>query len=425
MKKTLMCCVLFIVITIPSLAQLPWGNITCPQVPSNLGSWYYSLTTTDDLINIVGSRSFNGSGNFDNGFEVLPCPADSHGTSWRYNKIISVENDVMFMCGGSSLAIPTSIIHKSINDGDTWENVHWSENQYLYSIKFWDQATGIAVGKNGLVLKTINGGVDWTPITPFTDSNILDVDCSDNGLVMTVDESGDIWKSEDYGISWTSIEAMAECSALHGLFIADNGIILAVGRIGTIIRSDDNGESFRDIGYEPSRAQFEAVYLSPNGIGLVVGDESTILLSTDHGINWSPMEMETNFEESFNDVVILSDNSAYLCGDRGFIAYNPELAPTSAVEPLNNTPSEFTLEQNYPNPFNPTTSIRYSIPVSSLVTITVYNALGQEVANLVNELQPAGTHMVNWNGNNMPTSIYFYKMQANDFSLIQKMSLVK
>jgi hypothetical protein len=92
-------------------------------------------------------------------------------------------------------------------------------------------------------------------------------------------------------------------------------------------------------------------------------------------------------------------------------------------------PTEFRLNQNYPNPFNPTTTIKYSIPKLSFVTIKIYNVLGREVATLVNEEKPAGNYEVDFNistFNHHPSSgVYFYQLKAGDFILAKKMILLK
>jgi len=88
-------------------------------------------------------------------------------------------------------------------------------------------------------------------------------------------------------------------------------------------------------------------------------------------------------------------------------------------------PSEFALEQNYPNPFNPVTVIHYSLPKESHVTLTVYNVLGQIVAILVNETEQMGYKSATFNGNNLPSGLYFYRLAAGTFSDTKKMMLVK
>ena len=88
-------------------------------------------------------------------------------------------------------------------------------------------------------------------------------------------------------------------------------------------------------------------------------------------------------------------------------------------------PTEFALYQNYPNPFNPSTKIKYSIPQESIVTIKVFDILGEEVATLLNEKQEAGTYDVDFDGRNLGSGIYLYKMEAETFSQIKKMLIIK
>ncbi len=85
----------------------------------------------------------------------------------------------------------------------------------------------------------------------------------------------------------------------------------------------------------------------------------------------------------------------------------------------------FTLNQNYPNPFNPATEIKYSIPSNSFVTLKVFNILGKEITTLVNGNKNAGAYTVNFEANNLPSGIYFYRITAGNYSAIKKMILLK
>jgi len=89
------------------------------------------------------------------------------------------------------------------------------------------------------------------------------------------------------------------------------------------------------------------------------------------------------------------------------------------------SPDSYNLAQNYPNPFNPTTSIRYSIPTRSNVTLKVYDILGNEVANLVNEEKDKGVYTVNFNAIGLSSGIYFYTLRADGFVQTKKMLLIK
>lgn len=88
-------------------------------------------------------------------------------------------------------------------------------------------------------------------------------------------------------------------------------------------------------------------------------------------------------------------------------------------------PESFDLYQNYPNPFNPSTNIKYSIPKSSLISIKVYDIIGNEIKTLVNEEKQIGTYELTWNAANLPSGVYFYRIQAGSFVETKKMILLK
>ena len=95
------------------------------------------------------------------------------------------------------------------------------------------------------------------------------------------------------------------------------------------------------------------------------------------------------------------------------------------VEDGLNSPQVFNLEQNYPNPFNPSTTIKYSIPKTSNVKLTLFNLLGEEVTTLVNEEKNAGNYTVEFNASSLPSGVYFYQLKARDFIQTRKMILIK
>jgi hypothetical protein len=94
-------------------------------------------------------------------------------------------------------------------------------------------------------------------------------------------------------------------------------------------------------------------------------------------------------------------------------------------EDKNQVIKTFSLNQNYPNPFNPVTKITYEIPKAGMVTLKVYNMLGQEIATLVNEIKSTGKYTVHFNGANLTSGIYIYKLTAEDYSSARKMILLK
>lgn len=90
-----------------------------------------------------------------------------------------------------------------------------------------------------------------------------------------------------------------------------------------------------------------------------------------------------------------------------------------------NIPSDFQLSQNYPNPFNPVTEIKYSIGKASNVSIKVYDVMGREVAELINDYKPSGNYSVDFNASNLASGVYYYRMISGNYSNTKKLLLMK
>ena len=99
--------------------------------------------------------------------------------------------------------------------------------------------------------------------------------------------------------------------------------------------------------------------------------------------------------------------------------------PLTSVRLNDISPIKFTLDQNYPNPFNPSTTIKYQVPVNGLVSLKVYNVVGQEVATLVNEVQAAAGYETSFDASQLSTGVYFYTLRAGNFVETKKMLLLK
>ena len=132
--------------------------------------------------------------------------------------------------------------------------------------------------------------------------------------------------------------------------------------------------------------------------------------------------LDTTNASDRNDTTLSSDGYTNLEMYLEYLIHNP----TVSVENNKNEISDkFELKQNYPNPFNPTTKISFSIPKATNVELSVFNILGQKVATLVNKELGAGSYKYNFDASNLTSGIYFYKLQANEYSSVKKMMLVK
>ncbi|MHB8853243.1 MAG: T9SS type A sorting domain-containing protein [Ignavibacteriaceae bacterium] len=247
---------------------------------------------------------------------------------------------------------------------------------------------------------------------------------TDFGVSLSTD-SGTSWIQVDSGLSTNTgtdyVYALAiypngaggtnffAAQGIHGLFLSTNN--------GTSWTSADSGLTSIDI-----------FSFAVNGTNLFVGTSgSGVSLSTNNGASWTSDStgLSNNWGYSDANALIVSGTNLFAGNDRG--VWRRPLAEmiTGVKEEQNNLPSNFALEQNYPNPFNPTTTINYSVSKTSMVTIKVYDILGNEVASLMNEEKPAGRYSVNFTASKLASGVYFYRMQAGSFVETKKLILLK
>lgn len=136
-----------------------------------------------------------------------------------------------------------------------------------------------------------------------------------------------------------------------------------------------------------------------------------------------------------NHLLHVGDKISYVRGilDMSFSEYKLEprknddfgSVTVSVYQVPNLVPQQYVLDQNYPNPFNPSTTISYSIPAASRVTLRIYNLLGQEIETLVDLRQNAGSYRVVFNASRLATGVYFYQLRTDQFVTVKKMLLLK
>jgi len=148
-----------------------------------------------------------------------------------------------------------------------------------------------------------------------------------------------------------------------------------------------------------------------------------------------PLKTLTDVTYKDNDVVI-GGKYYYRISTFDFAgnesAYSPEISAiiTKVNERGGGVPTAYALSQNYPNPFNPETTIKYELPASGHVRLSIYTALGQEVRRVVDYTQPAAYHQVVWDGcdnagNPMPSGLYFYRLETEKFTAVKKMVMMR
>ena len=155
-----------------------------------------------------------------------------------------------------------------------------------------------------------------------------------------------------------------------------------------------------------------------------------------HAISWGAIANTSIISDTIVEFraypeALNCQNQPEYCIDGDTLTFEiPIVVQVTSAEPEHFTPEEFVLHQNYPNPFNPVTTLRYDLPETGLVTITIYDMLGRQVKTLVNRTQDAGYKSVIWDATNdygkpVSAGIYLYQIQVGDYMQTKKMVLLK
>ena len=324
---------------------------------------------------------------------------------------------------------------------------------------YWDSSIGF--------WKTTNGGTTWTACnTGMGNKNILS--CAMNPKNPNVIIAGSsliyasstgpvsMYRSNDMGTTWSLIvsgipQASTDNNPIRCLSYSssDTNVVLAglflnaAALTGGMYLTINGGQTWvqKNSGIPQTQA-----YLARSCI--IAPGSSTefysgwdysgltnigVYRSTDAGNSW------TNFcgsvflntyavrglaERSTGNPTLYAGNAGSATANSGTGLYEYSWQ-ASGISGNNSIPDKYALSQNYPNPFNPVTVINYSIRNQGLVTIKIYDITGNEVTTLVNEYKQAGYYNVNFDGKNLSSGTYFYKITSNEFTATKKMVLLK
>lgn len=378
------------------------------------------------------------------------------GVNYSTIRAITVNNGSIYVGTDNGIYISTDngLVWNSLNNGPV------TNTTQVMAIAFKGTDILIATWGPG-VFRSTDNGLQWTNVT----NNMLQgglysiVVCSD-GSILTGTVGNGIFRSEDNGSSWTSV---ANFSPTWSMTI-NNTIIYAGTTNFGIQRSTTNGltwETFSD--GLPAGAIIRAVstisdkvfagttiygayYLSDStwlqisnglpddGLGqyqavlaftgndnlVFAGTTGGVYMSGNNGTLWQGINdglTETNIR-----ALAITDSLLFTGTSSGGIWYRPLSQLTTSVETSSeNNPKDFILYQNYPNPFNPSTKISFSIPEEEFVSLKIYNSLGEQVVELLNETKAAGNYSVSFDAGRFTSGVYVYRISAGRFSESKKM----
>ncbi|MBS1492037.1 MAG: T9SS type A sorting domain-containing protein [Bacteroidetes bacterium] len=277
--------------------------------------------------------------------------------------------------GGNTINILYHTI--DINNGDNGESFLFKD------LKFINPTTGflmlnesswwrLGTSYRSVILKTTNSGANWEEVSAFVHTRGFAFHIYENTAFASTEYG--LYKSTDMCQTWILAADLNSCTSIQ----------FTSAMTGFAAKNTD-------------------IYKTTNG-----------------GSNWVQQISNGNVTK----IAMYNSNLGYATGYAGTV-YFTDNGGNVGITPISNVVEGYKLSQNYPNPFNPTTKINFSIPKSGLVQIKIYDMLGREVQSLINEMKTPGEYNIDFNGSNLSSGIYFYKLITNDFVDTKKMMLVK
>ncbi|MCB0724469.1 MAG: T9SS type A sorting domain-containing protein [Ignavibacteriae bacterium] len=410
-------------------------------------------------------------------FFLVNCIPSGVSAQWvKINSLSATSVREIKYESGAFYAPAGNGLWRSTNDGVNWTNISnglSGDALITYDI-FFDSGSIFITTVEGN-FKTTNGGLNWEAkstgivIGPGATKRYCYSLIRYHGALYCGAFSG-LYKSTDGGDNWTLSGIPGPHSNVEVLYEYDDQ--LWAGRTntasnGTLQRTTDDGATWNTIQFfgqfnpevfcfhtAPDNKLFigtgHGVYATSNGganwaplvNGLpsdpynssIIQRGSTLYTSTKFGGNgvyqstnegqtWEEISGNLPFVSDTYDLIIVGD-TLYLAASNGI--YKSTISSLTAVHnSTSELPGNFSLYQNYPNPFNPSTKIKFDIPKSGFVTLTVYDATGRQVAQLVNENLSPGSYSAEFRADGLTSGIYFYKLITGEYSTTRKMVLVK
>ncbi|HWQ81346.1 MAG TPA: YCF48-related protein [Ignavibacteria bacterium] len=384
--------------------------------------------------------------------------------------VSAVNDDVAWVCGASGKVLRTT------NKGQNWTNVSGTipTTLALYNIFAWDANLAIVTGVSGAntsIYQTSNGGTTWTLANThagFGDDLYMSSATDAYFIGDPIAGNWDLLKSTNGGLNWATWATLPTTNTSgtynNAAYFQGTQVWFESVGLSTIHYSSNMGANWTS--QTISLGEITAIYFTSATRGLAGGASTTpgLLSTTNSGTNWSSItspyptssisgivgagstwwvsqqglgiSISTNDGTSFSTAYTAPAGNFYhltksragatlwaVRSNGGISRYG---APIIGINPVTGTtPVDYILSQNYPNPFNPVTKINFALPKSGLVSMKIYDILGQEVATLVNEVKNAGNYSVDFDASKLSSGIYFYKISVNDFTDVKKMTLIK
>jgi len=378
-------------------------------------------SASNSFFNLCGSKnkvfartwdSFNGGRMF---------ITNNDGTNWNQVGTADSSIDILsiVMLDSRILAGTWNGLIQSADDGTTWDAFTTTgipADAAIWSIAIINST--LFAGTTGAIYKSTDNGSTWTEISSgiADDARITSIVASGENLFAGSANNG-VFKSTNNGTSWTTINSNLTNTNISQLVGLDNKLF-AVTLTGVFI-SDNSGASWAA---DPSGLTKVNCLVAVNDQIIAGTEDNGTYLSVDNGVTWTSFSTGMPADNRIWSLA-LNNNGIFAGTSSGiwFTSYPNKVG----IEGEISVPSTFILKQNYPNPFNQSTTISFSIPSKSFVSLKIYDLQGREVATIFSEEIPAGDYTRQWDATDLSSGIYFYRLQAGSYSEAKKLILLR
>lgn len=400
-------------------------------VLSTYAQWQKQLSGTSEDLNDVDVLNQTTAIVVGNNGIILKTT--NNGLNWilKNSGTTSNLNAVSFRDDQNGLVVGDGVLCRTTDGGESWLANSFYKNgaTVCYRFRFFNSSSHIIIGSDdGTIIFSSDDGNDWMDTT-FSNEPLIATDFNFSwqfDLAYAVTRSytasnifpSNLWLKYQNPLSIEDELTGADLEYWYQYLVGAGGIS---GSTPFILR-----KRWVDTLWNPTLSFVPSPFI-PQDIAswsydlYVCGSEGKIFNSADLGDSWT--EQYTGITETLNAIDFLNDSLGYSVGMNGTILFtsNGGISLVKEIE----LPFGFQLFQNYPNPFNPSTNIKFSIAKQDIVSLKVYDVLGQEIETLINEEKPAGEYEIEFDGNKLSSGVYYYKIIAGRFTDTKKMMLTK
>jgi len=321
-------------------------------------------------------------------------------------------------------------ILKTTNGGINWliiSNIPSNDGNSNNGISFLNSTTGWICSFGGRVLRTSNGGINWDTAYTGTGGPLRDIQFLNAQIGWACGEGGVLVKSTNGGANWIAVPNLsgANIQSLH--FININTGWAVTEQSNFVYRTTNSGIKWDTISILPGgSSQYSyTIYFTSALTGYVGGTYSRLFKTTNGGLNWA--RDVADFGAFIWNFDFYNDSIGWCVGGGGRILHTTTGGgPFVGIEPISNLmPDNLMLYQNYPNPFNSETVIEFDVPEYGNYSLAVYDILGRWVDEIFNKYLTPGKYRTSYNGINLSSGIYFYKITGMMKTIAKKFILIK